>query len=60
MKPLKKVKCIFCSKMVTINRKGNITPHIVHPGKQCCGNGAKASQIVNTREHLDKLAKERK
>lgn len=54
------VKCIFCSKVIVINAKGNVMPHIVHSGKQCIGSGCDADQMLRQRERLDKQAKERK
>lgn len=50
------VKCVYCSKLTDVTRKGTVKPHIVHKGKQCIGGGARASQMAEHRKFIDAFA----
>ncbi len=55
----KLVKCTYCSKLTAVTRKGTVKPHIVHKGKQCCGGGMRADQMLKQRDRLESFFKKR-
>lgn len=51
------VKCMYCSKLTDVTRKGTVKPHIVHKGKQCVGGGMRADQMLKQRDHIESFVR---
>lgn len=49
------IHCPWCSKDISVNASGRLTPHIHGAANRCCGSGALAKQVEAMNRNIKKV-----